>query len=109
MHRVEERDSRDLLGVEVGEVEDVDASSGVTREHVRPGLAGALEERVQVHGDSSSVIRRWNGFAPAATGSVVHANPGGGGDVRSDQRHGSRWLTETGFEHDGGAAGPGAI
>src|SRR3954454_20452636 len=64
---------------------------------------------MQIGGDFDAVLRRGGRFAPATTGAVVDADPGGGGDVRGDPRHGGRGLTKAGFKHDGGAAGAGAV
>ena len=55
----EQGDAGDVVRVELGEVENVEATGRVTGEHVRALLTGeAVEQCVQIGGDSRGAVLR---------------------------------------------------
>ena len=76
---VDQHHAGDVAGVAVGVGEDVEAAEGVTGQHVGPGDVGALQQGVQVGCDLGGVLGAVCGLAPAATRTVVDADPGVGG------------------------------
>ena len=81
----------------------------VSDEHERTGLAGSCQQGVQVLGSAHSVLRVLGVFAPALSGAVVGADPGGGADGAGDPGPGGGDLPQAVGEHDGGAAVSAAV
>ena len=106
---VEQHHPGDLRRVAGGVGHGERAAGGVPGQDVRAVLAGAGQQGVQVGGDGDAVLRVGDVVAPALTGPVVRADPGGAGDLRGDAAPQRRGLAQAVLEHDGGAAGAGAV
>ena len=67
-------------------------------------LAGDCEQVVQVCGDGQTIVRGVDVVAPALTGTVVGAHPGGAAHLGSDPSPVGGRRSQPVLEHDGGAA-----
>lgn len=79
----------------------------MTDQHRRAGDAGCLKQRVEIGGGVPSLPRRRGGVARTGhgVGAVVAADAGESGNsaLHAELRSGA--IAQTGFQHDGGAAG----
>ena len=106
---VQEHHAGDLLGVPGGVGHGVGAAGRVPDQHEGAGLAGRGEQGVQVLGGGHAVLGVLASFAPALSGAVVGADPGGVGRPGRDPGPGGGDLAQAVEEHDGGAAVAAAV
>ena len=105
---VHQDQSGDVVGVLGGVAAHVEPAERMPRQHVGPGDTGVVQQGVQVGGDPGTVLGAVGGVAPAATGAVIHADPGVAGHGGGDQCQRRGHLARAGLEDHSRSARPGA-